>query len=72
MDEAQKEFAQEIRGKNKPTWPVGGKIKEETDGEERIVICTECKKEVTMMRIGFVSNTKRICDKCLKEENDKV
>ena len=67
-----KDFANELAGKKKPTWPVGGKIKNEEESEGKIVLCTECGKEKKLIDIGFVSNTKRICDKCLKKDNDKV
>lgn len=72
MEQEAKNFARELAGKAQPTFPVGGKIAEEDEEEGRIVLCTECGKEKKLINIGFVSNTKRICDKCLKEAENKT
>ena len=71
MDTEAKNFAKELAGKTPHTFPVGGKIKDEA-GEGKLVHCSECGKEKKLVNIGFVSNTKRICDKCLKEAKDKT
>lgn len=69
MQGMQREFAKELVGKKKPSFPTGGKVKEEEGEEYRIVICDECKKEVKTFQIGRVTSHGKICDKCL-EKND--